>query len=543
MFTAGANRSARSSVSDPLQTRKQPELNWIFMLFPNNSDLDPKQLAEKVRHLADQRSRQEPLPSRQPDNAPLVTQEPQSPVQSRPYRDNDENAALLARLQRIPVLGRVAAHIARRLRRMSKPGLTPRQRLRLFPVIGPALGIAASILRLNGMRAELADLRYAQHLQQLALDEAGARLRRLEEAELADRLLRVEDAIRHHHVFFDHLKEIDRDKSMRLHHLEQSDLRKEQRVAALEGVTGALQTGLDRVEASDLFGRIERAEQALRAAQTEQAQQANRIAGLKREWHARLRDAQAATVSSGVTNAAATPASAVPAAAASAQGFDIDSFYLEFEDVFRGSRKDIGERLEVYLPYLRHFAGDPGARVVDVGCGRGEWLELMARQGIEAIGIDLNASMVDACRKLGFRAECSDAIAWLRSQPAGSIAAVTGFHLIEHLPFETLIELFDAALHALRDDGLVIFETPNPENYGVGAFGFYYDPTHRNPIVPAVAEFIARQRGFAHAELLRLHPFPPDHLLPDENEAARYINKTFLGPQDFSVIAWKTHAD
>ena len=116
-----------------------------------------------------------------------------------------------------------------------------------------------------------------------------------------------------------------------------------------------------------------------------------------------------------------------------------------------------------------------------------------------------------------------------------------GFHIIEHLPFDTLLALFDAALKALRPDGMVIFETPNPENLLVGACNFYYDPTHLNPIVPTVAEFIARQRGFAKAEILRLHPYPDSHRLVEDSEIAKRFNNALYGPQDFALLASKTH--
>jgi O-antigen chain-terminating methyltransferase len=105
-----------------------------------------------------------------------------------------------------------------------------------------------------------------------------------------------------------------------------------------------------------------------------------------------------------------------------------------------------------------------------------------------------------------------------------------------------LIALFDAALRALRADGMVIFETPNPENISVGACSFYYDPTHRHPIAPAVAEFIARQRGFARTAILRLNPLPDSRLIPENTEVAHRFNSTFYGPQDYAVIAWKTDA-
>lgn len=219
-----------------------------------------------------------------------------------------------------------------------------------------------------------------------------------------------------------------------------------------------------------------------------------------------------------------------------------DDFYLEFESLFRGQRADIKQRLAVYLPYLSSITQRPPKDrpiVIDVGCGRGEWLELLDENGLPAMGVDLNQAMVDTCLAAGLYARCADAIAVLSAQEPGSVGAVTGFHIIEHLPFEQLIALFDAAKQALCPGGVIIFETPNPENLKVGACNFYFDPTHHHPIVPQVAEFIAKQRGFSSAEILRLHPYPDDHRLHGDSAVEAVINKELFGPQDYAVIAIK----
>lgn len=219
-----------------------------------------------------------------------------------------------------------------------------------------------------------------------------------------------------------------------------------------------------------------------------------------------------------------------------------DSFYTDFEAVFRGKREDIKERLKVYLPYIDNIPnGSEFSKklVIDIGCGRGEWLELLTERNIPNMGVDLNSKMVDLCIEQGLYARCADAINILKEQEPGSVGAVTGFHIIEHLPFEKLIELFDAALCALCKNGIIIFETPNPENLKVGSCNFYFDPTHLNPIVPQVAEFMAKHSGFAHAEILRLHPYPDEFLLKGDSPLEKLINKEFYGPQDYAVIGRK----
>lgn len=226
-----------------------------------------------------------------------------------------------------------------------------------------------------------------------------------------------------------------------------------------------------------------------------------------------------------------------------ANKLNTDQFFADFEDAFRGKKEEIKRRLEVYLPHVLTLVGNAssnsGFSVVDVGCGRGEWLELMAEKGISALGIDLNEHKVKACIDAGLAAKTADAISFLREQKAGSLAVVTGFHIIEHLPFETLIALFDAALAALKPGGIIIFETPNPENLLVGACNFYFDPTHLNPIVPAVAQFMATQRGFSHAEIVRLHPYPDDHLAHGTTEVDHIVNRYLFGAQDYALVARK----
>jgi 2-polyprenyl-3-methyl-5-hydroxy-6-metoxy-1,4-benzoquinol methylase len=319
--------------------------------------------------------------------------------------------------------------------------------------------------------------------------------------------------------------------------LELAELRQMQH-ANHNGTTERLNQFANRLHQLDESGvqtglRLSQLDELIRLTHAADKERDNRIAAFRQEL-GRLTSPAAGASAPSALNTAAQPISS---------GFDEESFYYEFEELFRGTRDEIKERLKVYLPMVAGFANDASARVVDVGTGRGEWLELLAENGINATGVDLNSDMVRACRERGYAAECMDAIAYLQQQAEGSLAAVTGFHIIEHLPFEVLIALFDAALRALRPDGLIIFETPNPENLTVGACNFYYDPTHRHPIVPAVAQFMARQRGFAHADILRLHPYPDTHRLPEDSEIARRINNALYGPQDFAVLAWKTHGN
>jgi O-antigen chain-terminating methyltransferase len=183
-------------------------------------------------------------------------------------------------------------------------------------------------------------------------------------------------------------------------------------------------------------------------------------------------------------------------------------FYRAFEDRHRGSRDVIQSRLRAYLPFLRPLLRQQAGRVVDLGCGRGEWLELLGAEGIAAHGVDQDQGMLQACRERGLEVTQGDALGYLQALPDASCAAVSAFHLVEHLPFETLQTLIAQALRVLRPGGLLILETPNPENLVVGTCAFYTDPTHHKPLPPLLLSFLPEFHGFARAKTVRLQENP-----------------------------------
>ncbi|WP_342239030.1 methyltransferase domain-containing protein [Inquilinus sp. OTU3971] len=216
----------------------------------------------------------------------------------------------------------------------------------------------------------------------------------------------------------------------------------------------------------------------------------------------------------------------------------LDAFYVSFEDRYRGTRDDIKNRQKIYVPYARKAAEATGGELIDIGCGRGEWLELLGESGLPASGIDLNRVMVEECHARGLKATLGDALEVLRSLPERSLGAVTGFHIIEHLPFDVLVTLFDEVLRVLKPGGMVIFETPNPANLQVAAERFYMDPTHLNPLPSDLISFIATARGFSGVEVLDLHPMDWAHRDYDDPMLGLLQRKLF-GAQDYSIIGWK----
>lgn len=224
-----------------------------------------------------------------------------------------------------------------------------------------------------------------------------------------------------------------------------------------------------------------------------------------------------------------------------AAGDPLDAFYVSFEDRFRGPRGDIKERLRFYLPHLREAnAGSATSAILDLGCGRGEWLELLRDENLASSGVDLNAAMCRQCRERELEVTPSDALQYLRALESGSLGAVTGFHIIEHLPFEVLMMMLAETHRVLRPDGLAIFESPNCKNLTVGASNFNIDPTHRNPVFPETAKFMLEITGFERVDIEYLAL--PDRQPFSETADGALLNELLFGPQDFAVIGRKSES-
>ena len=180
-------------------------------------------------------------------------------------------------------------------------------------------------------------------------------------------------------------------------------------------------------------------------------------------------------------------------------------FYRAFEEKHRGSRELIRSRLNVYRPFIEPLVGlYDEAEAVDLGCGRGEWLELLNEVGFNAHGVDLDEGMLAACHDLGLKVSRYDAIEFLMELPDASQVVVSGFHVAEHIKFSELQVLVQEALRVLKPAGLLILETPNPENIVVGSSNFYVDPTHQRPIPPQLLSFLPEFYGFEKVKLMRL---------------------------------------
>lgn len=217
----------------------------------------------------------------------------------------------------------------------------------------------------------------------------------------------------------------------------------------------------------------------------------------------------------------------------SGDAHQLDALYAALEDRFRGNRDDIKDRFKVYLPYVRDWAP-----VVDLGCGRGEWLEILGEAGIEARGVDTNLIQLEQCRARDLNVSDDDFLAYLQSLDDASVGAITGFHIVEHVSIKTLVTLLNEALRVLRPGGVAIFETPNPENVLVGSNYFYMDPTHRHPLPGELMEFLLESRGFQAIEILNLHPWETARIA-GEGEVTKRFNAYFYGPMDYAIVGRK----
>lgn len=218
----------------------------------------------------------------------------------------------------------------------------------------------------------------------------------------------------------------------------------------------------------------------------------------------------------------------------------LDSLYYSLEDTLRGTPEEIKEEVKVYLPVLQKAGIN--SDILDVGCGRGEWLQVLREEGLQARGIDTNRILVQKCKELSLDVEEHEALSYLGSLSDGSLSAVTAFHFAEHLPLETLVRFLDEAGRTLKPGGLIILETPNPENLLVGSCNFYLDPTHKNPIPIPTMKLLVEARGFRCEEVLRLHAISSTKI-EVKDQLTSHLNHFLYGPMNYAVVARKPESD
>lgn len=238
-----------------------------------------------------------------------------------------------------------------------------------------------------------------------------------------------------------------------------------------------------------------------------------------------------------------------------AAGTDLDACrYMCFEDAFRGSREEIAARQRDYLPY---FEG--ASDVLDVGCGRGEFLALLRAAGVTARGVDTNADAVERCREQGLEAARSDALAYLRPLADESLGGLFSAQVVEHLEADYLMQVLGEANRVLRPGARIVLETINPASWTAFFSAFVRDVTHRHPLHPDTLSYLLRASGFVDVTVDYRAPVPdaaklqratvdpalaatPDgaalcRLAETLNQHADRLNRLIFAEQDYAAIA------
>ena len=214
------------------------------------------------------------------------------------------------------------------------------------------------------------------------------------------------------------------------------------------------------------------------------------------------------------------------------EGAVISFDYGRFAERFRGTEEYVKAGQQFYLP---HFAGRQS--VLDIGCGRGEFLEMMREHQIPARGIDLDAEAVSTCRHKGLETERADLFEYLTALPEASLDGIFCAQVVEHLPPDRLPEMIKLCASRLSRNGAIAIETPNPECLAIFATHFFLDPTHTRPVPHPLLAFYLEEFGVGNIEVQRLAPavesLPSLKSLPDD------FREAFFGSLDYAITGRK----
>ncbi|WP_018248110.1 class I SAM-dependent methyltransferase [Orenia marismortui] len=225
----------------------------------------------------------------------------------------------------------------------------------------------------------------------------------------------------------------------------------------------------------------------------------------------------------------------------------IDFDYLEFENKFRGSEELIKNRMKKYFNYFREKSN-----VLDIGCGRGEFLELLQKGNVNSKGIDINKQMVEHCQNKGLDVVRSDAIEYLEQVEDGSLDGVFMGQVVEHLDLNYLLKVIELIDKKLTENGIFIAETPNPQSIYIYANAFYIDPTHVKPVHPATLKYLIERYSLEVMEVQGASAIPEENKLltiHDEylkndnleklNSNWDKLNNLLFNYRDYAIVAKK----
>ena len=217
--------------------------------------------------------------------------------------------------------------------------------------------------------------------------------------------------------------------------------------------------------------------------------------------------------------------------------------YFDFENHFRGSREQIKEVQRQYIPYF-----DGKDNVLDLGCGRGEFLELLKECHINAIGVECYTEFAEYCKMKSLNVVEEDALSYLEKQE--KVGGIFAGQLIEHLKTNQVMRLCELAYEKLEKGAYVILETPNPMSLAIYTHAFYMDPSHNKPVHPLLMEYFMKKAGFTDVQIVftESSKYPVDiPTLKGENienieafnESMKIVSNTLFGSQDYAIVARK----
>lgn len=245
-------------------------------------------------------------------------------------------------------------------------------------------------------------------------------------------------------------------------------------------------------------------------------------------------------VNASAASAQESTAASAAAAAPVQQDSEYESIdYFDFENHFRGSIDSIKKAQSAYLPY---FSGKKN--VIDIGCGRGEFLSLMKDNNIPAQGVDIYEPYADYCNMKGLKAFCGDGTEYLSKLE--NVDGIFVGQVVEHLKTHEIIRLCNTAYEKLEEGGCIIIETPNPTSLAIYTNAFYIDPSHIKPVHPLTMRYYLEKSGFRNIEIIYTENSRPPYSIPELsggseefNSAMKQVSDILYGSQDYAIVAVK----